>query len=359
MRRFGGSGLRLAACAAGLLFVSAADAQSGVTLYGVIDSGLLYTSKTSAPVAGQSAGKQVSMIEGGVSPSLFGLTGTEDLGDGLIISFKLESGFSVANGALADCNGNLFGCQAWIALDSKYGILKAGLQYSPFFLALYESDPRDFALFGSGLVNMVDSVLGTSIYNPNALSYTSPKIAGLQASVMYAFGGIPGDFPAGRQYAASVKYELGGFMINASIYDGNSGGNAQTPVPTTLEFEGRTIGAAYKIGAMTAKLSFVNYKVAGSFNNNVYGGGLDYHLTPAFDINGGIWATSDRNHTANHSVMGALGADYYLSKRTMLYTQVGVVDNHGAMNTGISINSALYAPEGTTVGAVVGMRHTF
>ncbi len=69
--------------------------------------------------------------------------------------------------------------------------------------------------------------------------------------------------------------------------------------------------------------------------------------------------TSDRNHTANHSVMGALGADYYLSKRTMLYTQVGVVDNHGAMNTGISINSALYAPEGTTVGAVVGMRHTF
>jgi predicted porin len=351
--------LRLMACATGLLSAGVAHAQSSVTLYGVVDGGLLYTSKAVSAVTGGNAGKQVSMIEGGISPSVFGLTGMEDLGGGLKVSFKLESGFSIANGGLADCNGNLFGCQAWVALDNQYGTLKAGLQYSPFFLALYESDPRDFALFGSGLVNMVDSVLGTSIYSPNALSYTSPKIAGLQASVMYAFGGTAGDFQAGRQYAASLKYELGGFMINASIYDGNAGGNAQTPVPTTLEFEGRTVGAAYKIGPITAKLSFVNYKVAGSFNNNVYGGGLDYHVTPALDVNGGVWVTSDRSRTANHSVMGAMGAEYYLSKGTMLYAQVGAVDNHGAMDTGISINGALYAPEGTTVGTVVGMRHTF
>lgn len=359
MRKRRGSGLRLMACATGLLSASVAQAQSSVTLYGVVDGGLLYTSKSVEAATGQNTGKQISMIEGGVSPSVFGLTGSEDLGGGLRVSFKLESGFSVANGGLADCNGNLFGCQAWIALDNQYGTLKAGLQYSPFFLALYESDPRDFSLFGSGLVNMVDNVLGTGIFNPNALSYTSPKIAGLQASVMYALGGTAGDFQAGRQYAASLKYELGGFLINASIYDGNAGGNAQTPVPTTLEYEGRTVGAAYKIGPVTAKLSFVNYKVAGAFNNNVYGGGLDYHMTPALDVNGGVWVTSDRNHTASHSVMGALGAEYSLSKRTMLYAQVGAVDNHGAMNTGISINGALYAPEGTTIGTVLGMRHTF
>nr|WP_245643934.1 porin [Paraburkholderia oxyphila] len=347
------------ACAASLLATGVAQAQSSVTLYGVVDSGLLYTSKAVGTTPGQNAGKQISLIEGGVSPSVFGLTGAEDLGGGLKVSFKLESGISVANGGLADCNGNLFGCQAWMALDSAYGTIKAGLQYSPLFIALYESDPRDFSLFGSGLVNMGDNVLGTGIENSNALSYTSPTIAGLQASVMYALGGTPGDFQAGRQYSASVKYELGGFMINAAIYDGNSGGNAQTPVPTTVEYEGRTIGTAYKIGALTAKLSFVNYKVAGSFNNNVYGGGLDYHVTPALDLNGGVWVTSDRNHTANHSVMGALGADYSLSKRTMLYAQAGAVNNHGAMNTGISINGALYGTTGTTVGAVLGMRHTF
>jgi predicted porin len=342
-----------------LLLSGATYAQSSVTLYGIVDGGLLYTSKAADATTGQNAGKQFSMIEGGVTPSVFGLTGSEDLGGGLRVTFKLESGFSVANGGLADCNGNLFGCQAWIALDGKYGTLKAGLQYSPFFIALYESDPRNFSLFGSGVVNMVDNVFGTGIYNPNAVSYTSQDIAGFQGSVMVALGGVAGDFQAGRQYAASLKYERGGFMINASIYDGNGGGATQTPTPTNVEYEGRTVGAAYKISALTAKVSFVNYKVAGSFDNNVYGGGLDYHVLPDLDVNGGVWVTSDRNHTTNHSVMGALGVDYLVSRRTTLYAQVATVNNHGAMNTGISIGGALFGVEGTTTGVVLGIRHSF
>ncbi|MBP0593297.1 porin [Paraburkholderia sp. LEh10] len=351
--------VKLAACAGALMAGGAAKAQSSVTLYGVVDAGLLYTSKTANASDGSDAGKQFSLISAGLTPSVFGVSGTEDLGDGLKLNFKLESGFSVVNGGLANCNGNLFGCQAWIALDGKYGTGKVGLQFSPFFLALYQSDPRDFSMFGSGLVNMVDNVFATSVYNSNAISYSSPNISGFQASLMYALGGAAGNFQAGRQYSASLKYELGGFMINAAIYDGNSGGTAQTPIPTTVQFEGRTIGAAYKFGAVTAKLSFVNYKVAGSFNNNVYGGGLDYHVLPTLDVNGGVWVTSDRNQTSNHSVMGSLGAQYFLSKRTMLYAQVGAVNNHGAMNTGISINGALFGTEGTTVASVIGVRHSF
>jgi len=351
--------IRAAAGVAALLFGGAACAQSGVTLYGLLDVGLLYTSKTVGATSDQNAGKNFSLINGGLTPSIFGLTGTEDLGGGLKLSFKLESGISPVNGGLADCNGNLFGCQAWIALDNQYGTLKAGLQYSPFFLAVYESDPRDFDLFGSGIVNYVDNVIGTGIFSPNSVSYTSPELAGLQASVLVSLGGIAGNFQAGRQYSASVKYELGGFMINAAIFDGNAGGDAQTPVQTAMEYEGRTIGAAYKVGPVTAKLAFVNYKVAGSFNNNVYGGGLDYHVAPDIDMNAGVWVSSDRNHTANHSVMGSLRATYFVSKRTSLYAQVGAVDNHGAMNTGISINGALYGVQGTTVAALVGMRHTF
>ena len=99
--------------------------------------------------------------------------------------------------------------------------------------------------------------------------------------------------------------------------------------------------------------------MSGSFNNNVYGGGLDYHVTPALDVNGGVWVTSDRNHTANHSVMGALGATYFVSTRTAFYVQVGAVDNQGLMNTGISTNGAGFGVQGTTVAALVGLRHTF
>ena len=336
-----------------------AHAQSSVNLYGIVDGGLLYTSKTLNQTTGQNAGRQFSMIDSGSAPSQFGLTGTEDLGGGLKAKFKLESGISVANGGFDDSNGNLFGREAWVALASQYGEVTAGLQFSPFFISQFETDARGFSQFGSGLVTYIDNAIGTGIFNSNAISYASPNIAGFQGSVMLALGGEAGDFQAGRQYSASLKYENGGFLVSAAFYDGNSGGTLQTPLPTTVPFIGRTIGASYKFGTVTAKAAVVNYKVAGSFNNYIYSGGLDYLLTPQFDLNGGVYYTSDRGNSKNHSIMGALGGQYFISKRTALYGQVGVVDNHGAMDTGLSVNGALFEAPGTTVGANIGVRHSF
>ncbi|MBU9563616.1 porin [Burkholderia multivorans] len=350
---------RMSVIGVGLLINSAAQAQSSVTLFGVLDGGLLYTNKTLDPATGRNAGKQVSVIDGGSYYSQLGLTGTEDLGGGVKATFRLVSGLNIANGGLLHCNGNLFGCEAWVGIEGAPGKLKLGLQFSPFFLAVYDTDPRSLSLFGSGSIPLVDNVLGTGIFNANAVSYTSPTIAGLQVSGLYAFGGKAGDFQAGRQYAVRVKYQLGGLTVNAAIYDGNSGGTAQTPVPTTVQYEGRLLGVGYQFGSVTAKASFVNYKVAGSFNNNVYGGGLTWYVLPTLDVNGGVWVTSDRNRTTNHSVLAALGTDYFLSKATTLYAQVGVVNNHGAMNTGLSMIGALYEVQGTSMGAVLGIRHTF
>jgi predicted porin len=344
-----------------ILSCGMAQAQGSVTLYGVVDGGLMYTSKTANPTTFQNEGAQLSMIDSGSEPSQFGLKGTEDLGGGLKAEFDLQSGIDIANGGYNDSNGNFFGRQAWVALDGNDGQLKLGLQFSPFFLALADSDPRGFSQFGSALVINIDNVLATSVFNSNAVSYTSPNIAGFQGSVMLALGGEAGDFQAGRQYSASLKYDNGGLMVDASIYDGNSGGTAQTPVPSTEAFEGRTVGVAYTLGGLTAKASFVNYKVAGQLNNNVYGGGLDYKWLPELDINGGLWVTSDRSQTTNHALMAALGAEYSLSHTTTLYGQIGVVNNHGAETEGLSVATidALYAVQGTTVGADVGIRHTF
>ncbi len=334
-------------------------AQNNVTLFGVVDAGLLYTSKTLDPKTGGNAGKQFALIDGQSSFSQFGLSGTEDIGGGYKIKFRLLSGISIANGGFNHCNGNLFGCEAWIAIEGDTGQLKAGLQYSPFFLAVYDTDPRSLSLFGSSGVLLVDNVLGTSVFNANAISYTSPVVAGLQGSVMYAFGGIAGNFQAGRQYAASLKYTIGKLTINAAFYDGNGGGNVPSPIPTTVAFVGRLLGVAYQAGSVTVKASVVNYKVAGSFNNYVYGGGLTWLVMPDVDVNGGVWVTSDRNQTSNHSVLAALGTNYFLSKSTTLYAQVGLVDNHGAMNTGLSLSGALFGVKGTTVGATIGIRHSF
>lgn len=338
----------------------AAHAQSSVTLYGVVDSGILYTNKTFDATSGGNAAKQVSLIDGGLSPSRFGFTGTEDLGGGMKAEFKIESGINLPNGGIGNSNGNLFGRQAWVALDSNVGTLKVGLQYSPFFLAVERLDPRDGSLFGASIVSYVNNVLVTGIFNSNAVSYTSPVIAGFQGTAMYALGGTAGDFSAGRQYSGDLKYDNGTVMIDAAFYNGNAGGTAaQTPVPSTLEFFGRTLGVSYKIGKLTAKAAFASYKVAGSFSNNVYSGGLDYFVLPQLDIDGGVYFTSDRNNTTNHSVVGSIGVNYLLSRATTLYGQVGLVNNHGAMHSGLSANGATDGATGTTFGTVIGLRHTF
>ncbi|SOE54197.1 Outer membrane protein (porin) [Burkholderia sp. OK233] len=347
--------------AGSMLLISAglAHAQSSVTLYGVVDAGLQYASQT-PNAANKNAGATYALTTSGYSPSVFGMQGREDLGGGNSTTFDLESGISPANGGYATSNGNFWGRQAWVGLEGNYGKIRFGEQYSPFFLTVLDSDPRHFSAFGSGIVIYSDNVSLTGSVNANAIWYSSPKVLGFEGSAMFAPGGVAGDFQAGKQWSGSLKYDNGSLMVNASIYDGNAGGTP-TPVPTSAEFLGRTLGMAYRFGTLTAKLSFVSYKVAGKFNANVYGGGLDYFARPDLDFNGGVWVTSDRNDTTNHSILGAVGANYSLSKQTLLYAQFAVVNNHGAMNTGLSvtIHSILTGVAGTTYGANVGIRHSF
>ncbi|MDI7047673.1 porin, partial [Escherichia coli] len=77
---------------------SAANAQSSVTLYGLIDAGIAYTNnvQNGTPSHGSS---RVALASGNISGSRFGLRGAEDLGGGLKAIFVLENGFNVNNGA--------------------------------------------------------------------------------------------------------------------------------------------------------------------------------------------------------------------------------------------------------------------
>lgn len=340
---------------------SAVYAQSSVTLYGVVDGSLMYTSHTLNMQTGGNEGHQFSFTPGGLTASIFGMRGTEDLGGRLSAIFDLESGINLGTGAFGHSNGNFFGRQAWVGIDSRYGTVKAGLQFSPFFLSLYDLDPRGMSNFGSGLINYVDNVWVTGLFNNNAISYTSPEIAGVQAAGLFAFGGTAGDFPAGKQYSASLRYHLGGLTISGAIYSGNPGGTGvSTPIPSTVGFVGRDIGVSYRFANdLTLSASYTLYKVSGSFSNGVYAGGFNYFVTPYLNVNGGVYYTRDGNDSSNHSILASSGVQFFLSKRTTLYAQLGYVDNHGRMDTGLSINNALFGVEGSTVGASIGLRQMF
>ena len=352
-----GGAVTLAATFAG---APAAHAQSSVTLYGITDASILYTSKTSNLTTGTIQGHQFSVESAGENASRFGLRGTEDLGGGLATIFDLESGIDISNGGFGNSNGEFFGRQAWVGVTGGFGTLTAGLQYSPFLLSVDANDPRDFKQFGSGLVSYVDNVIVTGLFNPNSVMYTSPEIAGIQGRAMYAFGGSPGNFKAGQQYSAGLVFHYSGLLLTTAMYNGNSGGSAAAiPNPSAIAFSGRNIGASYYFAHLTVKAAYTLYKVAGSFDNRVISGGLTFLVTPALSFDAGAWYTRDGNDSNNHSVLGSLGAEYLLSKRTTLYSQVAYVNNHGRMNTGLAINGALFGVPGSQFAADLGIRHSF
>jgi predicted porin len=63
-------------------------AQSSVTLYGQVDSGLMY----------QNTGSIFRMKDGGIYTSFLGFKGTEDLGGGWQANFKLQGAFDSTTG---------------------------------------------------------------------------------------------------------------------------------------------------------------------------------------------------------------------------------------------------------------------
>lgn len=343
-----------------LMWFSAAYAQSTVTIYGIVDSSVVYASRV-ANASGGNAGNTFAFNNGGIGPSLFGFKGREDLGGGFAANFDLESGYSTANGGYGTSNGNFWGRRAWIGVSGPFGEVRLGEQTSPFYLTMADSDPRGFSTFASSIVIYGDNVVFTSAVNSNAITYISPKVAGFEASAMFAPGGVAGDFQAGQQWSGSAKYDNGSLMLNAAIYHGNAGG-VNTPVPTTVQFEARTLGVAYRFNGATLKASFTNYHVAGSFDLNVYGGGANYFITPFFNVNAGVWYSTDRNNAANHSLLTGVGASFLLSVRTSLYVQAGMVSNHGAMNTGLSTTDPALlhgVRNATAFGGNFGIRHTF
>ena len=119
-----------------------------VTMYGVVDTGLLYQhGEASASIDGiGSASAEVdsfSMEPGTNSASRFGIRGTEDLGNGMTVGFKLENGFESGTGALKT-DSKLFDRESTLFIKGGFGTVYAGRRGG---LALRRSrDPR-----GSGL----------------------------------------------------------------------------------------------------------------------------------------------------------------------------------------------------------------
>jgi len=172
--------------ALGMLWpLSAAHADSTVTLYGLVDLGLAYQSVTAGNSASEfkepgSQTSQLGMASGQQSSSRWGLKGTEDLGNGLKASFVFESGINAADGTSAG-----FSRQTTVGLSKAgMGTIELGRQLSPGSYAFKGIDPFDVSFNQASM----DSSLGaTNIRLSNMVFLSSADFSGLRLMAGWSF----------------------------------------------------------------------------------------------------------------------------------------------------------------------------
>ncbi|WP_250455345.1 porin [Caballeronia sp. ATUFL_M2_KS44] len=378
---------KLSGAAALVTFAAAAHAQSSVILYGVLDSGLLYQSTSAAtfqPTA-PNQGHVYQLKDGGIYSSIWGLKGSEDIGGGYKINFKLQGSFNSSNGrvGLSDTPGAvaMFNQFATIGASTPFGTFDAGRQIIPMIYAMSETDVRGAQYFGSILtawlgLNQAAGWPGTStnapigaLYDSNALVYNSPKFYGASLALEFAPGGVAGQAQGGTRESAVLKYSNYGLNLAAVYYNGHDTNPypltypATPAVPATGLANNRFyyFGAMYTIAGFSISGSYgigKNPSNSGAANFEMISGGLGYQFNPRFKITSGYYYLKDRNHSANHSSEVSLGAEYNITQRTKAYAQVGYVDNKGTMNQTIIYGTPV-APGTSTTAAMLGIRHAF
>ncbi|WP_250467744.1 porin [Caballeronia sp. GAFFF2] len=363
---------------------TAAHAQSSVTLFGVIDSGLNYTNN-----AGGHSGFQ--MVSGDANASRWGVRGSEDLGGGLKAIFKLENGFNAFTGTLGQ-GGREFGRQAYVGLSSdKLGTLTLGRQYdamldmwSPFAAAGWS--------IGDLSAHPFDNDNADWDYRTNnSVKYVSPSYRGLQAEAMYGFSNEAGGFENNRSYSAGLTYTMGGLSAAVAYVrtdnPGTTTGGAVGYDNLFVAASQRNLGAAvrwtfannanialaYSHVLVEDPLSSAYVSNPGTqnwrswrFDNFEVNG--QYFFTPALSAAASYTYTTSSFKTATgsnspdwHQV--ALMVDYALSKRTSAYVQGAWQHANGNTGTGFDqaqiVGSAGESSSGNQMVYRVGLMHRF
>lgn len=197
-------------------FAGAAMA-SQVTMYGVVDTGLMYTYNDVAdgnPATDFEVNK-LALNSGINAVSRFGLKGTEDLGNGLKIGFKLENGFKADDGTFKTA-GRLFDREASLSVYSDFGTLSMGRMGA----VGSSAGTYDIVyLFGDAFDGGDNEVFGfvTSGRADNMVTYQTPKFAGVQGTFQYSFNqdGQEGDKSSlnDQVFAAAATGEFGAFNV--------------------------------------------------------------------------------------------------------------------------------------------------
>ncbi len=396
----------LFAIAAATAFTGAAQAQSSVTVYGLIDVGYLgaYTVQRAPTIGGGTAlstsinslTQQTNGIGGGgQSSSRLGFRGTEDLGGGVSAFFTLEAAVNEsANGLLAtSATGNRL---AFVGLGKKgLGTVQAGIVYTPIFEEVAVTDAGQQNNVGGNVIHdRAGGLGGTS--NVSGVSTTGLTRAGMSTNDSYTvrsantaviktdrFSGVQAKFmvmAAGSEsnaspttatsinenqgYGASLNFNgIPKLYLTASYQTfRQSGYYAGDSLPFAPGYNGGGINvgtnandvqqyyaASYDFGILTGYLQYVSRKVTNVNNLNNYVQrtaqqiGVRSQITPVI----ATWASvgTGKINPNGTAATGANITGFQVGSQYNLSKRTNLYAIYGASNTSNSIN--------TTYGSVL------
>lgn len=366
-----------------------AAAESSITLYGQIDTGLYYRSSAGANPATGRAAPALSLLSGNEYTSRWGITGREDLGSRISLVFKLESGFNAASGAgnlslpFPNDTGSLFDRGANVGLSSPIGTLLFGRNMSSLYEALAAGDPTGFMNFGSLSTILLenssnlDPKLGlpgatagtysatngglTYLWVNNSIKYMLPSNEyGLSGGALYALGGTPGQFSSGAVRSANLNWNHGPLGIVSGYFDRN----AQTPYGSGIWQRAYTLGLTYKLNSVATAFNF------STLSNPQTGARQNFYYTAATWLpTPTVFLIADWLHLQDLHVSSAgadlyrLGVNYFLSKSTTLYLDGGYVNNKARGIMSADFNAGNLANAATVgrnqLAVAVGIRKWF
>ena len=224
-------------------FAGAAQAQSSVSVYGIVDAGFLSTNATNGAanangatataVSSANGGKRVtsSLNSGMLSTSRLGFRGVEDLGGGTRASFVAEIGLSVTGNGFSGSTNNagspmgtgyvhnsaaLDNRQTFVGLSQKgLGEARIGRQYTPVHEAMCGTNAGgcnavagDMIYSGANSTNglVPSNAIGVAaqIRASNSIRFATENISGFQAVALVSVNNLQNENSANTTATSQV-----------------------------------------------------------------------------------------------------------------------------------------------------------
>jgi len=205
-------------------------AMAEVTISGHLDQALTsYTGVESTSSTASTTTYGYTGLMSVMAPSFITFAGTEDIGNGLKASFKIENGLGMNTTNLLASNTAAWNAtssanrEAWIGLSGEFGDVKIGNQYTPAFWGALTLDP---SALNNGPGFLATNVLlsNGALVNTQAVTYTSPSISGVTFSAQSFSGGgntATASTNAGNGFGYSLTYN-GGPLYATIAYNADS-----------------------------------------------------------------------------------------------------------------------------------------